>query len=93
MTSVSSTTSTSTNASASATATSSSKTAASTDTSNIDWDAIIEASVQAKLDKADTIDLKITSNEAKISAYQDLQSLLETLVTTAPALRAPSGTL
>lgn len=93
MTSVSSTTSTSTNASASTTATSSTKTAASTDTSNIDWDAIIEASVQAKLDKADTIDLKITSNEAKISAYQDLQSLLETLETSAQALRAPSGTL
>jgi flagellar hook-associated protein 2 len=93
MTSVSSTTSTSTNASASTTATSSSKTAASTDTSNIDWDAIIEASVQAKLDKADTIDLKITSNEAKISAYQDLQSLLETLETSAQALRSPSGTL
>jgi flagellar hook-associated protein 2 len=95
MTSVSSATSTRTSASvsAAATSTSSTKSAASTDTSSIDWNAIIEASVQAKLDKADTVDLKITSNEAKISAYQDLQSLLETLETSAQALRAPSGTL
>ena len=73
--------------------TTSTKSKGSTDISSIDWDSIIEASVQAKLSKADSIDLKITDNQTKISAYQDLQSLLATLETSAQALRAPSGTL
>jgi flagellar hook-associated protein 2 len=99
MTSVSSATSTAATAAAAATtassssSTSSTKSTASTDISNIDWDSIIEASVQAKLSKADSIDLKITNNQAKIAAYQNLQSLLSTLQTSAQSLRAPSGTL
>jgi flagellar hook-associated protein 2 len=47
--------------------------------------------VAAKLTKADTIDLKITSNEAKSAAYQSLSDLLADVQAAAQALRAPSG--
>jgi flagellar hook-associated protein 2 len=72
--------------------TSTASTSATIDTSDIDWDALIEVAVQAKLSKADTIDLKITANEAKIAAYQELQSLLSDVADAADALRAVSGT-
>jgi flagellar hook-associated protein 2 len=87
MATVSSSTSASTTTYTSATATS-----ATTDSSDIDWNALIEVAVQAKLSKADTIDLKITANEAKIAAYQELQSLLSDVADAADALRAVSGT-
>lgn len=87
MTSVSST-------SSSTTATTSTVTSstATTEPSDIDWNALIEVAVQAKLSKADTLDLKITANEAKIAAYQELQSLLSDVADAANALRAVSGT-
>lgn len=88
MTSVTSSTSASTTTSTTSTTSSS----ATTETSDIDWDALIEVAVQAKLSKADTIDLKITANEAKIAAYQELQSLLSDVADAADALRAVSGT-
>ena len=72
---------------------STSTTSSTTSTSDIDWDSLIEGAVAAKLAKADTIDLKITDNEAVIAAYESLQDLLQTVLTTANALRAPSGTL
>lgn len=72
---------------------STSTTTSTTSTSDIDWDSLIEGAVAAKLAKADTIDLKITDNEAVIAAYESLQDLLQTVLTTANALRAPSGTL
>jgi flagellar hook-associated protein 2 len=87
MTSVTSSTSTSATTSLTSTA----STSATTDTSDIDWDALIEVAVQAKLSKADTIDLKITANETKIAAYQELQSLLSDVADAADALRAVSG--
>lgn len=83
-------TTTSTAAAAATTASTSSSTA-STDSDSIDWNALVEAAVQAKLDKADSIDLKITSNETKIAAYTEAQTLLSALETAAQALRAPSG--
>ncbi|MBK5960029.1 flagellar hook protein [Rhodoplanes elegans] len=58
-----------------------------------DWDALIEEAVAAKLTKADSIETKITANEAKISAYQEMQSLLQDIADAAQVLRAPSGTL
>lgn len=83
MATVSSTTSTT-----SYTTSSSSTSAAS---STVDWDGLIEAMVQTKLDKADTIDTKITNNQTKISSYQSLQTLLQDLTTKAKALSNPSG--
>jgi flagellar hook-associated protein 2 len=82
MTSVSSATTTATTtSSASATTTSGTKT-----TTSVDWDALIESQVNAKLARATTIDTKITANEAKVAAYQNLQDLLSTLAATTSSL-------
>jgi flagellar hook-associated protein 2 len=52
---------------------------------------LIEEAVAAKLAKADSIEVKISDNEATIAAYKELQSLLQDLANAADALRAPSG--
>lgn len=70
---------------------SSSTSSTSASSSTVDWDALIEGMVQAKLDKADTIDAKITANETKISSYQELQTLLQDVTSAAKALSNPSG--
>ncbi|QOZ13172.1 flagellar hook protein FliD [Bradyrhizobium sp. CCBAU 51765] len=45
----------------------------------MDWSALIQSAVDAKTAQADTISTTITNNEAKIAAYQTLQSDLKTL--------------
>ncbi|MBR0754758.1 flagellar filament capping protein FliD [Bradyrhizobium jicamae] len=72
----SSTTSSSTTSSSSA---STVTTTGTTNSTSVDWDALIEAQVQAKLAQATTISTTITANEAKITAYQGLQTNLSTL--------------
>lgn len=89
----SSTTSSASSTSSSAGSTSSSGSSSTSSSSDIDWNALIEAAVQAKLTRADTIDLKITNNQTKIAAYENLKSLLTSINTAAQSLRAPSGTL
>lgn len=54
-------------------------TSGTTNSSSIDWTALIQSAVDAKTAQADTITTTITNNEAKISAYQTLQSDLKTL--------------
>lgn len=54
-------------------------TTGTTNSSSIDWSALITAQVNAKLAAATSIQTKITANEAKISAYQNMQTLLGTL--------------
>lgn len=54
-------------------------TSGTTNSSSIDWSALIQAAVDAKTAQADTISTTITNNEAKISAYQTLQSDLKTM--------------
>jgi flagellar hook-associated protein 2 len=84
MTSVSSTSSaatTATSSGASSTTTSGTKT-----TTSVDWAALIDAQVNAKLTQATTIQTSMTSNQAKISAYQNLQTLLSTLATAMTSL-------
>ena len=71
--------------------TSSSSSSSSTSTSDIDWNGLIEEAVAAKMAKADTIETKISDNEATIAAYQELQGLLQDLSDAANALRAPSA--
>jgi flagellar hook-associated protein 2 len=44
--------------------------------SGMDTDALIEAAVAQKTARADSIDLKVTANEAKITAYETLNDLL-----------------
>lgn len=75
-----------------ATAQKPSPTKKTSDGTNIDWSGLIEESVNAKLAKATTIDLKIDKNDLKITAYQEAKNLLASLQTAANALRAPSGT-
>ncbi|MEK9278353.1 flagellar filament capping protein FliD [Bradyrhizobium sp. ISRA442] len=75
MTSVSSSTST---AATSSTASSVTTTGTTTSTS-IDWSALITSAVNAKLAQATTISTTITNNEAKVSAYEALQTDLSTL--------------
>lgn len=84
MTTTSSTSSTSSTTSTSTTASS----YASTDVTSVDWDGLIEDLYKAKLAASDTYETKISTNESKISAYNDASDLLETLQTAAESLRA-----
>ncbi|MBS1165996.1 MAG: flagellar hook protein [Proteobacteria bacterium] len=84
MTTTSSTSSTSTTTSTSTSATD----YASSDVTSVDWDGLIDELYQAKLATADTYETKITTNESKISAYNDASDLLDTLQTAADSLRA-----
>jgi flagellar hook-associated protein 2 len=59
---------------------------ATTNPSGLDWNALIQAQVNAKLATATTVETKITNNEAKVSAYQNLQSLLSSLASAANPL-------
>jgi flagellar hook-associated protein 2 len=54
-------------------------TSGTSNTSTIDWSALIQAAVNAKLAQATSISTTITNNQAKISAYQTLQTDLATL--------------
>lgn len=54
-------------------------TTGTTTSTSVDWSALITAAVNAKLTAATTISTSITNNEAKISAYQTLQTDLLTL--------------
>ncbi|BBF93898.1 flagellar filament capping protein FliD [Blastochloris tepida] len=58
---------------------------------NSDWSALIEEVVAAKLSIADSIETRITKAETKVSAYQELQSLLSSMASAAYSLSAPSG--
>ncbi|WP_315835681.1 flagellar filament capping protein FliD [Bradyrhizobium prioriisuperbiae] len=72
---VSSATSSSTSSSSASTVT----TTGTTTSTSLDWSALITAQVNAKLAAATSIQTTITANEAKITAYQQLQTLLSTL--------------
>jgi flagellar hook-associated protein 2 len=71
--------STSNTSSSSSPVSSISTSAGSNTSSTIDWNALIQAAVAAKLTQATQIQTKITANQAKITAYQGLQSGLSTL--------------
>lgn len=76
---VSSVTSTSTGTTTSSTSSTSVTTSGTTTSSSVDWTALIDSQVNARLDRATSIQTTITSNEAKITAYQTLQTQLNTL--------------
>lgn len=65
----------------------------STSSSETDWDALIEVAVAAKEVRADTIDLKIEDNDATIAAYEEMQSLLQDIVSAAEAIRGTADSL
>jgi flagellar hook-associated protein 2 len=79
---VSSATSTGTGTSSTSTGTTTSS-AASTNPSGIDWNALIQSEVNAKLAAATTVETSITNNQAKVSAYQQMQTLLSSLASAA----------
>ncbi|MBI2253166.1 MAG: flagellar filament capping protein FliD [Proteobacteria bacterium] len=58
---------------------------------SLDTDALIEAAVTARNAPADTLDLKVTAAETKVSAYQELESLLLALGDAADDLRNPAS--
>lgn len=79
MTVSSATSSTTSSSTTSSSAASTVTTTGTTNSTSVDWDALIEAQVEAKLVRATTISTTITANEAKITAYQGLQTNLSTL--------------
>ncbi len=94
MSSVSSATSSSTST-ASTTSTSTGTTtsaATTTDPSSIDWNALISEMVAARSAQADTFETELSDNETKITTYQQMQTLLSGLESTAEVLADPSNT-
>jgi flagellar hook-associated protein 2 len=85
MSSVSSAT-TSTTATTTANSSATVTTTGTTTSTAINWDTLISAQVLAKQSRATKIETKITANEAKIAAYQDLQSKLAALSTSTSTL-------
>ncbi|WP_374569815.1 flagellar filament capping protein FliD [Phenylobacterium sp.] len=81
---------TTTTSSTSTVVTSGSTTYISSTASGLDTDALVEAAVAQKTQRADTIDSKITANEAKISAYESLQSMLSDISSALSDLAAPA---
>jgi flagellar hook-associated protein 2 len=79
MTVSSATSSTSSAVSSSSSTGSSVTTSGTSNTSTIDWSALIQAAVNAKLAQATSISTTITNNQAKVTAYQTLQTDLATL--------------
>lgn len=73
--------------------TSTSSTSYSQNRNEFDTSSLVEAAVEEKLARADTLETKVTDNETKIAAYQDLQDLLLTMQDSLEALRSdPSST-
>ena len=56
--------------------------------SGLDTDALIEAAVTQKTARADTIDVKVTANQSKITAYETLQTLLQAISDSMSSLAA-----
>ncbi|SEH61837.1 flagellar filament capping protein FliD [Magnetospirillum fulvum] len=82
MTSVSSTTS----------STTSTTTSYSQNRNEFDTDALVEAAYEDKLAKADSLNVSVTNNETKIAAYEDMQTLLQTVEDSLDTLRSAPGT-
>jgi flagellar hook-associated protein 2 len=72
--------------STSASSASSVTTTGTTTSTSLDWNKLVEVAVNAKLAQATSITTTLTSNQAKITAYQGLQSDLGTLSTSLRSL-------
>ncbi|WP_299172986.1 flagellar filament capping protein FliD [uncultured Brevundimonas sp.] len=58
--------------------------------SGLDTDALIETAVAQKTARADTIDAKVTANEAKIAAYEEIQTLVAAVSDAIEGLALPA---
>lgn len=72
----------------STTTTTSSSVSYSQNRNDFDTDALVEAAVEAKLARADTLETKVTANETKIAAYEEMQTLLLAMQDSLQALRS-----
>lgn len=77
-----------TDAVSSTTTTTTSSVSYSQNRNEFDTDALVEAAVSAKLARADSLDTKVTANETKIAAYEEMQTLLLAMQDSLQALRA-----
>ncbi|MBN9672046.1 flagellar filament capping protein FliD [Roseibium aggregatum] len=60
---------------------------------DVDWDALIEAAVLEKQVPADSIEIKMEENEAEIAAYEEMQTLLQDLVSALDTIRGTDNSL
>jgi len=58
--------------------------------SGLDTDALIDAAVAQKTARADTVDAKVTANTTKISAYQEVQTLVAAVSDAMESLALPA---
>jgi flagellar hook-associated protein 2 len=77
---------TSSSSSTSSTSSDTVTTTGTTTSTSVDWTELITAEVDAKLASATTIETKISTNEAKVSAYQTLQTELSNLASSLESL-------
>lgn len=72
----------------STTSTTTSSVSYSQNRNDFDTDALVEAAVEAKLARADSLETKVTANETKIAAYEEMQTLLLAMQDSLQALRS-----
>lgn len=72
----------------SSTTTTTSSVSYSQNRNEFDTDALVEAAVSAKLTRADSLETKVTANETKIAAYEEMQTLLLAMQGSLQALRS-----
>ncbi|PVB61946.1 flagellar filament capping protein FliD [Labrenzia sp. 011] len=68
-------------------------TATANATADVDWDALIEVAVLQKEVPADSIEIKMAENEAEIAAYEEMQTLLQDLMSALDAIRGTDNSL
>jgi len=78
---------TSVSSSTSTTTTTSSTTSYSQNRNEFDTTSLVEAAVASRLARADSLETKLSANEAKIAAYEEMQSLLLAMQDSLQALR------
>lgn len=72
----------------STTSTTTSSVSYSQNRNEFDTDALVEAAVAVKLARADSLETKVTANETKIAAYEEMQTLLLAMQDSLQALRS-----
>lgn len=72
----------------STTSSSSSSDSTSTDYADFDTTALVEAKLESRYNRIDSMESDVTENETKIAAYEDLQDKLQSLTTSLASLRS-----
>lgn len=77
-----------TSVSSTTSSTTTSSTSYSQNRNDFDTTSLVEAAVNARLARADSLETKLSANQTRIAAYQEMQNLLLTLQDSLQALRA-----